>query len=100
MIGEDFDWRSALLQLFSATVNQQTLEEAAELMVSVSATDKNYHEECMFTLEQAVQAAESGDESIKDYINKSGYQVGNLCDAVELLNDFHHVYSEEYARNS
>lgn len=100
MVSENFDWRSALLQLFSATVNQQTLEEAAELMVSVSATDETYHEECLFTLERATQAAEGGDESIKDCINKSGYQVGNLSDAAELLNDFRHVYMEEYARNS
>lgn len=93
-----FDWKAALEKLFSATVNQQTFEEAAELMVSVSVRDRSYHEECMVTFEEAVRAAESGDNSIIECINKSGYRAATLEDAIELLRDFRCVYLDEYRR--
>ncbi|MEJ2694484.1 MAG: hypothetical protein P8166_16005, partial [Candidatus Thiodiazotropha sp.] len=81
----DLNWRAALQQLFAATVNQQTLEEAAELMVSVSASDEEYHNECLYTLDEAIHAADAGDESIILSINKCGYKVDNLVDAIVLL---------------
>lgn len=96
---QNFDWKPALLQLFSATVNQQTLEEAAELMVSVSAADRDYHEECLATLNDAIRAAEAGDEDVIICINKSGYQVSTFDDAIDLLNDFLSIYLEEYQRS-
>ncbi|MCP3672781.1 MAG: hypothetical protein GY814_20640 [Gammaproteobacteria bacterium] len=99
MLSEGFDWKSALQQLFSATVNQQTLEEAAELMISVSTSDEEYHNECLHVLNEAMRAANDGDNSIMESINKSGYKVSNLVDAIELLQDFRSIYLGEYRRN-
>jgi len=98
MINSEFDWKSALGQLFSASVNQQTLEEAAELMVSVSSGDPGYHEECLFVLDRAISSAESGDVAVIAHINKSGYQVSDVDAALELLRDFRSVYLDEFNR--
>ncbi|WGO98309.1 hypothetical protein QFX18_20065 [Saccharophagus degradans] len=100
MVLDSFDWKTALQQLFAATVNQQTLEEASELMVSVSASDEEYHNECLHVLDEAIRAANSGDDSVMACINKSGYKVSNLNDAAELLRDFRIVYLEEYRQNT
>lgn len=98
MINSEFDWKSALGQLFAASVNQQTLEEAAELMVSISSNDPGYHEECLFVLEKAISSAKTGDETVISYINKSGYQVSDVEAALELLRDFRSVYLDEFNR--
>ena len=100
MSSNGFDWRAAMQQLFAATVNQQTLEEAAELMVSISASDEEYHNECLYTLDEAIHAAVEGDDSIIPSINKSGYKVADLADAIDLLQDFRSVYLEEYNRST
>lgn len=96
---KNFEWKPALLQLFSATVNQHTLEEASELMVSVSAADRDYHEECLATLHEAILASEVGDADVIMCINKSGYQVSTFDDAIDLLNDFLSIYIEAYRRS-
>jgi hypothetical protein len=93
-----FDWKAALEQLSTATVNQQTLEEAAELMVTVSSNDPDYHEECLLVLNSAIASAEAGDESIIPCINGSGYQVADIHSALELLRDFRSVYLVEFNR--
>lgn len=86
------NWKENLEQIFSASVNQQTLEEAAELMVSVSASDLTYHEECVHSLEEGIRAANRGETVVIDIINKSGYQVQSATDASELLSDFLRIY--------
>ncbi|WP_131721683.1 hypothetical protein [Xanthomonas sp. NCPPB 1128] len=96
MIGKNFDWKAALGQLFSATVNQQTLEEAAELMVSVSSNDDDYHDECLYLLDSAIHAAESGDLEVLNLINGSGYKVYDINSAIELLSDFKSIYMCEF----
>jgi hypothetical protein len=96
MNAQPFDWKSALSQLFAASVNQQTLEEAAELMVSVSKRDRSYHEECIATLDKAISAAEAGDDAVIVCINKSGYKVVNVEEALEILSDFRSIYLQEY----
>ena len=98
MLNNEFDWKSALGQLFAASVNQQTLEEAAEVMVSVSSNDPYYHEECLFVLDKAIASAETGDEAVIAHINKSGYQVSDIDAALELLRDFRTVYLDEFNR--
>ena len=100
MLPEDFDWKKSLAELFGGTVNQQTLEEAAELMVSVSASDDSYHEECLTILNKGIRTADSGDNSIMVCINKSGYQVSTTTEAATLLNDFRTIYLKEYKQAS
>ncbi len=89
-------WREDLQQLFAATVNQQTLEEAVDLMVSVSADDENYHFECLAAINQGINAASGGDQSVIIAINKSGYQVATTDAAAELLRDFRTIYLAAY----
>ena len=96
MTTERFDWKAGLADLFGGTVNQQTIEEAAELMISISATDSSYHEECLMMLNEGIRAADSGDTSIMVCINKSGYQVSTTTEAATLLNDFLTVYLNGY----
>ncbi|KRB76813.1 hypothetical protein [Noviherbaspirillum sp. Root189] len=100
MLLHDFDWQTSLATLFGGTVNQQTLEEAAELMVSVSASDDSYHEECLMLLNRGIRAANAGDRLVITCINKSGYQVLTTTDAATLLNDFRTIYLMEYTRAS
>lgn len=89
-------WQEKLGDLFSASVNQQTLEEAAELMVSVSEDDIEYHSECLNTLKSAIRACENGSSEAIDQINKSGYQVTTVEGAKKILEDFLEIYQEEY----
>jgi hypothetical protein len=98
MAAQNVEWRKALEQLFSASVNQQTLEEAAELMVSVSASDRSYHTECLNAIKGGIKAAEAGDESVQALINKSGYQVSSNADALELLKDFESIYLQRFGQ--
>lgn len=100
MTTEKFDWKSSLAELFSATVNQQTIEEAVELMLSVSAEDSSYHNECLLMLDEGLQAAREGDSSVISCINKSGYQVLTTTDAAALLLDFRETYLTEYKRTT
>lgn len=91
-------WREDLEQLFAATVNQQTLEEAADLMVSVSTSDESYHAECLTAIDQGINAADGGDRSVIDAINKSGYQVTTTEAAADLLRDLRAIYRAAYDR--
>lgn len=91
------DWKICLNDLFAATVNQQTIEEAVEMMVSVSADDEQYHQECISTLDAAIQSLRSGDNDAISCINKSGYQVSTVESALELLEDFKRVYMFEFS---
>lgn len=59
------NWENNLGDLFSATVNQQSLEEAVEMMVSVSEDDLEYHNTCIATLNSAILSCQNGnDETI------------------------------------
>lgn len=91
-------WREDLEQLFAATVNQQTLEEAVDLMVSVSASDESYHFECLAAIDQGIGAADGGDRSVIDAINKSGYQIATVDAATDLLRNFRAIYLVAYER--
>lgn len=96
MESTEFNWKNALAQLFAATVNQQTFEEAAELMVSVSASDRSYHDECLTVFDEAIRASNAKDSSIISCINRSGYQVSTYEDASDLLKQFHDIYLKEF----
>jgi len=91
-------WKDELEQIFSASVNQQTLEEAAKLIVSVSTLDLSYHEEILSALNEGLQAARTGDNSVIGLINKSGYQVSSAIHAADLLEDFLRIYLTEFRR--
>lgn len=93
---KNFDWKKALLQMFAATVNQQTLEEAAELMISVSEADLEYHEECLLVFDEALRASETEGGFVISCINKSGYQVSSFQEAKELLQEFRAIYVREF----
>lgn len=92
-----FDWKIALARLFAATVNQEPLEDAADMMISVSVRDYSYHEECLETLEGGINACDSGDVDVMLAINKSGYKVSSLEEAKELLMEFRGIYEQKYA---
>lgn len=91
-----FDWKASLAKLFAATVNQEPLEDAADLMVSVSARDASYHAECLATLEGGIQACDSGEIEVLSAINRSGYKVATLDEAKELLVEFLEIYEQRY----
>jgi hypothetical protein len=91
-----FDWKKSLARLFAATVNQESLEDAAELMVSVSARDSSYHAECLATLRGGIKACDSGDEDVISAIGRSGYTVSSLGEAKELLMEFLGIYEDSY----
>jgi hypothetical protein len=91
-----FDWKASLATLFAATVNQEPLEDAADLMVSVSARDASYHAECLSTLEGGIHACDSSDTAVLSAINKSGYKVATLDEAKELLVEFLEIYEQRY----
>ena len=91
-------WRDSLEQLFAATVNQQTLEEAAELMCSVSSVDEGYHVECLRAIDAGINADVEGDNSVINLVNKSGYRVTSTGAAIDLLKDFRAIYLAAYER--
>jgi hypothetical protein len=94
----DPDWIAGLSQLFSATVNQQTLEEAAELMVSVSVQDRCYHEECRRVFDSALCATEADDVALISAINGSGYRVSDRREALDLVRELQHIYLHKFHR--
>lgn len=96
MATKAINWKDGLDQLFSASVNQDTLEEAARLMVSVSSLDRSYHDECLAVLNESINAARAGDIAVVGIINKSGYQVSSVPDAADLLEDFRRIYLEQF----
>jgi hypothetical protein len=98
MSNNSIDWLVSVEELFGGTVNQQTLEEAAELMVSVSAVDLPYHKECVETLMSAIDAAKKGDIRVISAINKSGYQVNSTKEASEILEDLYQIYMKEFEK--
>lgn len=85
-------WITFLGELFSATVNQQTLEEAVELMLLVSGSNREYHRHCVETLDLAIAAAKRGNEAVIPEINRSGYRVASAEEALRLLTDFRQIY--------
>jgi hypothetical protein len=95
---KNFNWKVGIAELFAGSVNQQTLEEASELMVSVSVVDDSYHQECLTMLREGVSAARAGDSSMISCINKSGYQVATTLEAAKLLDDFRVIYLRVYER--
>ena len=92
-------WQEKLGDLLSGMVNQQSLEEAVEMMVSVSEDDPEYHNECLKTLEAGINACDNGDPCAIEEINKSGYQVCSISEARRLLEDFLSIYLKEYCQS-
>jgi len=97
-IAAEFHWREALRVLFAGTVNQQTLEEAAELMVYVSTRTPKCHEEYLYVLDASIEVTSSGSDELFSLINTSGYRVYDTAGALELLSDFRKIYVGEYER--
>lgn len=93
-------WEADLSDIFASSVNQQSLEEAVELIVDVSMDDHEYHRVVINAIDQAIRAANNGNERVIDYINKSGYRVDGLKQAADLLVDFRDIYMEEYSQAS
>lgn len=91
------DWKDALEQLFAAKLNQESLEDACVLMVSLSVSDDSYHNECLFLFEKGKQLADVKDGSILDYINRSGYKINSFEEAKDILSDFESIYWKTYS---
>jgi hypothetical protein len=94
------NWKQNLERLFSASVNQGTLEDAADLIAHVSARDVSYHAECMHALEQGIRAADAGDSVVVDIINTSRYRVDSASEAGEMLREFLQIYLAAYGARS
>jgi hypothetical protein len=94
----DLNWKLGLDDLFSATVNQEPLEEAAKLMVSVSSVNSGYHDQCLFVLDSAIASAEKGERKVIESINMSGFLVDDIDGALELLREFRSIYLDTFAR--
>lgn len=89
-------WESDLSRIFASSVNQQSLEEAAELIVDVSMDDQEYHNIFINAIDQGIRAANDGDKRVMSCINKSGYKVNSLKQALDLLLDFKEIYLREF----
>ncbi|NBF08445.1 hypothetical protein [Pseudomonas sp. Fl4BN1] len=87
-----FEWREHLLDMFAGTVNQQTLEEAAEEMASLSFCYPGFHENYLRTFDFAIDALRSGDNYPIECINRSGYKAHDVEGALELIEDFKTLY--------
>ncbi len=85
-------WQETLGELFEASVNEQTLEQAAAQMVFVSEDNPEYHDLYLAAIDGGLKAASSGDHTVVGIINRSGYQVGGLEAAFELLTEFRNIY--------
>ncbi|WMN17985.1 hypothetical protein QL104_00855 [Pseudomonas piscis] len=87
-----FEWKERLLDIFAATVNQQTLEEAAEDMASLSFCYPSLHEDYLRTFDFAIEALQSGDNYPVECVNRSGYKAHGAEDALELVEDLKEIY--------
>lgn len=95
---ENLNWNSTLADLFASVVNQQTFEEAAQMMVFVSEDDKSYHKLWLTALDEGIRAARNRNPAVVDCINNSGsgYRAVDADDAAELLVTFRDIYIKEY----
>ena len=91
------DWKVELGRLFGGAVNQDTLEEAVDIMVAVSAKYPSYHELYLMALKGGVRACDEGDPAVMEAINRSGYRAYDLDQARELMEDFLDIYERTYA---
>jgi|SRR5690554_4077154 len=89
-------WESDLSKIFASSVNQQSLEEAAELIVDVTRDDLEYHNVFINVINQGIRAVNNGDKRVISCINKSGYKVNSLKQALDLLLDFKEIYLREF----
>jgi hypothetical protein len=77
----------SLEQLFGAFVNQGTLEEAAEMMVTLAARYPEIEFEFYEALSSGITAAARNDESVVLAVNMSGYRVRTAHEAGELCSE-------------
>ena len=91
------NWQEKLGELFGATVNQDTLEEAALMMVVASSNNFEYHNECVTVLKSAIDSCEKGETDSISEINKSGYTVNSPESAKEILSNLLETYLKEYS---
>lgn len=89
-------WQEMLGELFAASVNEQTLEEAAEQMVFVSEDNPEYHDRYLRAIDGGLKASRDGDNAVISIINRSGYQVGDTEAAFEVLTEFRQIYLQKY----
>lgn len=93
----EINWHDGLEQLFAATLNQEPLEDASQLMASISSHDQEYHKECLFLFEKAKGLAQDRNKLIIGYINKSGYKVVSYEEALHLIMDFEAEYMRAFS---
>lgn len=93
----EFEWKERFLDMFAATVNQQTLEEAAEDMASLSFCYPGFHDDYLRTFDFAISALRSGDAYPFECINRSGYKAYDVESALELVEGLRDIYMKNYA---
>jgi len=76
-----------LEQIFAASVNQSTLEDAADEMAANALCDPELKAEYTQALEAAVEAGNHGEQYVVTAVNKSGYQVTTPQDGALLCSE-------------
>ena len=89
-------WTETLLDVFSAYINQGTIEEGVSQMVFVSSDSPEQHEAFCDALFEGIQAASSSDSRIRDIINSSGYQASSDEEAVALIKEVEVAYLKRF----
>jgi len=78
---------TVLEQIFAASVNQGTLEDAAEEMAANASCDPALKVEYTQALEAAIKAGNQGEQYVVAAINGSGYQVTTPQDGALLCSE-------------
>ena len=81
--------------IFSAYVNQGTLEEAAAWMADLTRNHPELAEEFITALQNGMAAASKGDRSVIKAVNAGGYQVSTTQEAGEYCLKLLSLYTKQ-----
>ena len=74
-------------QIFGAFVNQTTLEEAADWMADVSASDPNLFTQIQTCLNEGMRLGAEGDLKVVHAVHRSGYRVSTPNEAGDYCSE-------------
>ena len=75
-------------------MNQGTLEEAAAWMADLTRSYPELHSEFLSALRGGILAAQNGDASVVEAVNRSGYRVSTALEAGECCMELLSLYEE------
>jgi hypothetical protein len=88
---------TSLEQIFAASVNQGTLENAAEEMAANALCYSGLEAEFTQVLESAIDAGSRGEPYVLDAVNRSGYQVASPQEGALLCSELLKAFKKAYA---